>query len=263
MKITASSLWTDGDVRAELACLVGAVPRRAGRFAELALLGAAQCAAGMTLPADSAVLLASRRGSSSAVRALVQAVAIEGAAPMPFTFIASQGNTACQLVARQFALSGAALCLSSDAACFERTLLLALSMLPQCGAPMALAGWVEEEWVGETAALSHWLCLDLRPQASGAQVEALIETDEAGARRLISAAAANDVLDLDHASAALLTWYGAVAEESAMAHHLRDWLATGSGRYLRIRAGGGQHYIVLALTRQPGRGSPSPSPRSS
>lgn len=252
MKITASSLWTEGDVRAELARLVGAPPRRAGRFAELALLGAAQCTAGMNLPADSALLLASRHGSSSVARALVQAVVIERTAPMPFTFIASQGNSACQVVARQFALCGPALGVSSDAACFERALLLATSMLPQCAAPAALIGWVEEEWIEgarNTAAVSHWLLLDPGAQASGARVETLMETKEAAARRLLAATARDDVVDLDDASALRLAWPGAIADEPVMARHLDDWLGSGPGRYLRIRSVGAQQYVVLALTR--------------
>jgi len=247
VKVTAITHWTGADVHAALVLAVGTPPRRAGGFADLALLGAAHCAAALELPADTMVILATRYGNRRAASELVRTVAIERSSPMPFAFMASQNGAACQVIARHLGLSGAALCLSSSHALLERALALTMTLLAQEGGRTALVGWVELEHADGTA-VSHWLCVDARERAQGAEIDVLIEADAARAQAWVAAAGGDVVFDLDRGAAAMLGMKDGNSDDVAMAQHLESWWR-GGGTYLRVRALEDERYAGLRLRR--------------
>lgn len=243
MNVTAASYWQGDDARAALKQLLPAPPRRAGHFAELALLGAVQCASALALPRDTAIVLASRNGNRRQAEDLARTVALERAAPMPFAFIASQSGAACQVIAQHLHLNGTALCVSSSRAPFEHALALSVALLAQDDAPVVLAGWVEESEDGD-GGVSHWLCLHARASADGAdlQISFIVAADEARAF-----GADDDVVDRDTEAAAAPAKPPA-PDESEMARRL---LAAWSNRrdYRRLRALDDGRYLALTLKR--------------
>jgi hypothetical protein len=245
MKIAAITHWQGRESRAALVQAIGTPPRRAGHFAELALLGAAQCASATTLPADTAVVLASHRGNRRQAEELARTVAIERTAPMPFAFVASQSGGACQVIARHLTLNGPALCLSSGRAPFERALLYAAALFQQEEAATALVGWVEET-DGATDDISHWWCLDRRPHARGTRMATLGEYDAAHTRALIGTR--DGVLDLDEETARAFERTEASGELDMARRVLAEGWRTGRD-YRRVRAVERNRYLLLALTR--------------
>ncbi|MGC2520265.1 MAG: hypothetical protein WA373_14300 [Burkholderiales bacterium] len=249
MKVAAITHWSGADVNAALALAVGTPPRRAGRFAELALLGAMQCAAALELPTDTMVILATRYGNRRVASELARTVAVERSAPMPFAFISSQNGAACQLIARHLGLNGTALCLSSSHALLERALALTATLLEQDGGRTALVGWVDQDHAdGATNAVSHWLCLDARVQARGADIAVLTEADAAQAKAWVASAGGDVVFDFDPGVAATLDMDNGDADDAAMARHVESWWRDG-GTYLRVRAVEDDRYVVLRLRR--------------
>lgn len=249
MKVAAITHWTGADVRAALVLAVGTPPRRAGRFAELALLGAAQCAAALELPADTMVVVATRYGNRRVASELVRTVAIERSSPMPFAFMASQNGAACQVIARHLGLNGTAFCLSSSQALLERALALAMILLDQDGGRTALVGWVDLDHAdGATNAVSHWLCLDARERAQGAEIDVLSEADAAQARAWVAAAGDEVVFDFDRGAAAMLGMNEGNSDDVAMARQLESrWRK--SGTYLRVRTLEDKRFVGLRLRR--------------
>lgn len=239
MKIAGISRWEGDDAAAALARVVAESPRRAGRFAELALIGAVQHTNGIELPPDTAIVLASHQGNRRQAEALVHAVAHERTAPMPFAFIASQSGAACQVVAAQLRVNGTALCISSTCAPFERALMFAGALLRSGDAPLALVGWVEESANGAGGS-SYWL----RLQAHGSPPLLPLSVVEVGAERARHLAA-NTAIDVDADSATALGAPHAV-DEAEMARRLDMCWSSGCS-YRRLRALGHERYAVLAL----------------
>jgi hypothetical protein len=245
MKITGVSHWHGADPRAALALTIETVPRRAGRFAELALLGAVRCKSPGTLPKETALVLATVSGNRRLAEKLVHDVAIEHIAPMPFDFIASQAGAACQIVANHLGIHGPAVCFSSSALPFENAFAYTLALLTQGEAPAVLIGYVEENETATTGGMSHWVCVDNRA-ALGARVVQEDDLDLAAVRALW-ATHGTAIADADADAATAL---GAnPSDDLLMAQRLTDWWERGSGDYLRVRTLATGHYYVLRLTR--------------
>lgn len=148
---------------ARLARSLGARPRRLGRFAQLALAGALECAQqfpahSVGLHPDSGILLFSETSVWGELVARVRAFNERGEAPTPFEFFTVQGNAACLAIARHLGIRGPALFLAgSDEARDLALWALALQ------APAVLAGRVEfhaDAWT------SDWTCFTRRDAAA-------------------------------------------------------------------------------------------------
>lgn len=239
MKFAAVAHWEGSDPRQALTPPMRNETRRAGDFAALALIGAMQCAAKVDVPADAAIVLATHGGNRRHTDALIRTVAIERTPPMPFEFIASQSGSACQLVARQFGVNAAALCLSSAVAPFEHALVYAEALLRSGETETAFIGWVEEI---DTRGVSHWWCVDQRARATGATIEIRNEQDAARARAFIE----NTNVDVDNDTAAALQLQTG-SDEPTMARQVAASVET-RRFYRRVRSLGANRYLLLALT---------------
>lgn len=242
MKIGAITCWQGNDVGAALRQTLATPPRRAGHFAELALLGAAQCATGLALPFDTAVIIASESGNLQQAEALVREVVLEQTAPMPFAFIASQSGAACQIISRQLELHGPAMCLSSTRAAFERALLYAQRLIEHGDAAAALVGWAEEAQADSAAGISHWLYL----ASTQAQGKALTISAHLSAEQALERVKQLTAVDVDTDAGHLRPGRTPI-DESQMAHRLTEHWNAGKP-YGRVRRLDDGTYLVLALT---------------
>jgi len=139
--------------------------RRAGRFAQLCLLGAQACldAAGGDGPL--AVLWASELGALHATRAALDEDLARGEPAMPFTFIATQPHLAGALLAQRSHPVTRTACLYLPADAWPSLLRLAQRWLAECD--RVLVGCVEESGSGGVAHRSDW-CLFRKKPAAGA-----------------------------------------------------------------------------------------------
>lgn len=154
-------------------------PRRIDRFIQLALIGAARCAAGLQLDPACAVYLTSGNGDMGVTTDVLRQMYLEQAPPKPLSFINTVSNAACFYVAQALGLRGRSQFVVSHDFPFESVLRLALLDLRQGRVDDALLGTVDEctlplaehrQRVGADAAQaigegSHWLYLSRRPQA--------------------------------------------------------------------------------------------------
>ena len=152
--------------------------RRAGRFAQLCLLGAQACldAAGGDGPLG--VLWASEFGALHATRAALDEGLRRGEPAMPFAFIAAQPHLAGALLAQRShpVTRTAYLYLAADA--WPSLPQLAQRWLAECD--RVLVGCVEESAAGATHR-SDWCLLQKKPAAGAVRCERSLKTDNAAA----------------------------------------------------------------------------------
>ncbi len=118
--------------------------RRAGRFNQLAVLGAASCAGGLTLPTACDVMVASVASNVSDTAAVLGDAIQRHQSPMPFSFMNTQGNSACYNVANVLGLNGNSLFISHPSAPFESALMLARVRSQFSSAQLLMLGIVDE-----------------------------------------------------------------------------------------------------------------------
>jgi hypothetical protein len=152
---------------------LGMSVRRIGRFVELALIGAARCVDGRTLPEGTAIYVTSGRGDLDVTLEVLIPLIEEGRAPAPFAFINTVGNSACFHVAKQFHLAGRSQFVTSLYTPLETALRLAALDIEGGAVAMALCGSTEictaplyehRERIGVAAdtpvgEASHWFLL--------------------------------------------------------------------------------------------------------
>jgi hypothetical protein len=142
--------------------------RRAGRFAQLCLLGAQACldAAGGDGPL--AVLWASEFGALHATRSALDEDLKSGEAAMPFTFIATQPHLAGALLAQRSYPVTRTACLYLPADAWPSLPQLAQRWLAECD--RVLVGCVEESGSG-VAHRSDWCVFQKKPVAGALRCE--------------------------------------------------------------------------------------------
>jgi hypothetical protein len=143
--------------------------RRAGRFAQLCLLGAQACldAAGGDGPL--AVLWTSEFGALHATRAALGEDLARGEPAMPFTFIATQPHLAGALLAQRSHPVTRTACLYLPADAWPSLPRLAQRWLAECD--RVLVGCVEESGSGGAAHRSDWCLFRKKPAAGGVRCE--------------------------------------------------------------------------------------------
>jgi len=139
--------------------------RRAGRFAQLCLLGAQACLDAAGADGALAVLWASEFGALHATRAALDEDLRRGEPAMPFTFIATQPHLAGALLAQRSHPVTRTACLYLPADAWPSLPRLAQRWLAECD--RVLAGCVEESGSGGAAHRSDW-CLFQKKPAPGA-----------------------------------------------------------------------------------------------
>jgi hypothetical protein len=134
------------DAPAELKGLVqqtmGTHVRRIGRFIQLALIGAGQCAGG-SLPQDTAVFLGSGRGDLEVTLDVLEQLFAHAQPPKPLSFINTVSNAACYYVAQQLKLQSRSSFVCNRYFAFESVLQLALLDLEQGIVDSSLVGTVD------------------------------------------------------------------------------------------------------------------------
>ena len=151
--------------------------RRAGRFAQLCLLGAQACldAAGGDGPLG--VLWATGGGALDATRAALDESLKLGEPAMPFTFIATQPHLAGALLAQRSHPVTRAACLSLAPDAWPSLPHLAQRWLADC--ERVLVGWVEESGSGGVAHRSDWCLFRKKPTAGALRCERSPEAESA------------------------------------------------------------------------------------
>ena len=143
--------------------------RRAGRFAQLCLLGAQACldAAGGDGPLG--VLWASEFGALHATRAALDEDLRRGEPAMPFAFIAAQPHLAGALLAQRSHPVTRTACLHLAPDAWPSLPQLAQRWLAEC--ERVLVGCVEESGSGRAAHRSDWCLLQKKPVAGAVRCE--------------------------------------------------------------------------------------------
>jgi hypothetical protein len=158
--------------------------RRASRFMQLALIGAARCLKGVSVPRDTGVYLASGRGDLEIIQEVLEQVFRDGQSPKPLHFVNTVSNAACFQVAKLLGLEGRSSFVCHPTSAFENTLRLALADLDVSGVEQILVGAVDavvapvdihRVRLGVPAGTllgegSHWLLLQRSPQDALAQI---------------------------------------------------------------------------------------------
>jgi hypothetical protein len=144
-------------LRARVGQRFGAQLRRAGSFAQLALLGAEACldaaGAGRTL----GVLWGSAHGALLSTRAALAEQREEGEPVMPFTFVATQPHLAAALLAQRSHPVARSAFLYVAADDWPWLMHLARAWLADC--ERVLLGWVEESAAEDVPHQSDWCAL--------------------------------------------------------------------------------------------------------
>jgi hypothetical protein len=153
--------------------------RRAGRFAQLCLLGAQACldAAGGDGPLG--VLLASEFGALHATRAALDEDLRRGEPGMPFTFIATQPHLAGALLAQRSYPVTRTACLYLAPDAWPSLPQLARRWLADC--ERVLVGCVEESGAAGVAHRSDWCLLQNRVVAGTLRCERSLRRENAAA----------------------------------------------------------------------------------
>ena len=151
--------------------------RRAGRFAQLCLLGAQTCldAAGSDGPLG--VLWASEFGALHATRAALDESLKRGEPAMPFTFIATQPHLAGALLAQRSHPVTRTACLYLAPDAWPRLPHLAQRWLAEC--ERVLVGWVEESDAAGVAHRSDWCLLQKKSVAGAVRCEPVRDPESA------------------------------------------------------------------------------------
>ena len=167
------------DLPARVRVRFAAELRRAGRFAQLCLLGAQACldAAGGDGPLG--VLWASEFGAVHATRAALDEDLKRGEPAMPFTFIAMQPHLAGALLAQRSHPVTRTACLYLPPDAWPRLPRLALGWLADC--ERVLVGYVEESGSGGVAHRSDWCLFRKKPVAQAVRCERSREAEHAAA----------------------------------------------------------------------------------
>src|SRR5689334_1064617 len=98
--------------------------RRVGRFIQLALIGAGQCAKA-SIPQNTAVFLASGRGDLEVTLDVLEQLFLHAQAPKPLSFINTVSNAACYYIAQQLKLQSRSSFVCNRHFAFESALQLA------------------------------------------------------------------------------------------------------------------------------------------
>ncbi len=153
--------------------------RRAGRFAQLCLLGAQACldAAGGDGPLG--VLWASEFGAVHATRAALDEDLKRGEPAMPFTFVAMQPHLAGALLAQRAYPVTRTACLVLPPDAWPGLPRLALGWLAEC--ERVLVGCVEESGSGSVAHRSDWCLFQKNPVTGALRCERSRESENAAA----------------------------------------------------------------------------------
>jgi len=153
--------------------------RRAGRFAQLCLLGAQACldAAGGDGPLG--VLWASEFGALHATRAALDEDLRRGEPAMPFKFIATQPHLAGALLAQRSHPVTRTACLYLAPDAWPSLPQLAQCWLAEC--ERVLVGCVEESGSGGVAHRSDWCLFRKKPVAQAVRCERSREAEHAAA----------------------------------------------------------------------------------
>ena len=153
--------------------------RRAGRYAQLCLLGAHACLDAARGEGTIGVLWASELGPLQATRAALDETLARGEPVMPFTFIAMQPHLAGALLAQRSPPVARTACLVLAPEAWTRLLRLAERWLADC--ERVLVGWVEESDSAGAAHRSDWCLLRKQPSAEAIRCERLPHSPEAAA----------------------------------------------------------------------------------
>ena len=143
--------------------------RRAGRFAQLCLLGAQACLDAAGGDGALAVLWASEFGALHATRAALDEDLRRGEPAMPFTFIATQPHLAGALLAQRSHPVTRTACLYLPADAWPSLPRLAQRWLAECD--RVLAGCVEESGSGGAAHRSDWCLFQKKPAPRAVRCE--------------------------------------------------------------------------------------------
>jgi hypothetical protein len=158
---------------------LGGPVRRVGRFIQLAMIGAARCVDGRTLPGDASILLCSGSGDMDVTVEVLEQIFRERSTPKPLSFVNTVSNAACFYLGRQFGLSGPAAFVARRSFAFQTALSQALTQAAVQGARDILLGGVDvlsrpepmhrlrigAPAEGPLAESSHWLLLSAAPDA--------------------------------------------------------------------------------------------------
>ena len=153
--------------------------RRAGRFAQLCLLGAQACLDAADGDGPLAVLWASEFGALHATRAALADDLRSGEAAMPFTFIATQPHLAGALLAQRSHPVTRTACLYLAADAWPSLPQLARRWPAEC--ERVLVGCVEESGAAGAAHRSDWCLLQKKPAAGAVRCERSLNADNAAA----------------------------------------------------------------------------------
>jgi len=151
--------------------------RRAGRFAQLCLLGAQACLDAAGGDGALGVLWASEFGALYAARAALDEDLRRGEAAMPFTFIATQPHLAGALLAQRSHPVTRTACLYLPADAWPSLPRLAQRWLAEC--ERVLVGCVEESGSGGVAHRSDWCLFRKKPAAGALRCERSLEAESA------------------------------------------------------------------------------------
>ena len=130
-------------LKSAMQATLGTSVRRIGRFVQLALIGAARCVDGRTLPEATAIFVTSGRGDLDVALEALIPLCRDGRAPAPFAFINTVGNSACFHVAKMFELSGRSQFVTSRYTPLETALRLAALDMEEGAVTTALCGSTE------------------------------------------------------------------------------------------------------------------------
>lgn len=143
--------------------------RRAGRFAQLCLLGAQGCLEAAGGDGQLGVLCATGHGALEAARAALDEDLRRGEPAMPFTFIAMQPHLAGALLAQRSHPVTRTACLYLAADAWPSLLQVAQRWLAEC--ERVLVGCVEESGSGGIAHRSDWCVFQKKPLAGALRCE--------------------------------------------------------------------------------------------
>jgi hypothetical protein len=131
------------ELKALTQAATGKAIRRIGRFIQLALIGAANCARQQPLPKETAVYFSSGRGDLELTLEIMTQLFREGQTPKPLNFVNTVSNAACFYLAQHFGLHSRSNFVGSRYFAFERALHLAALDLSMGAVDSALVGCVD------------------------------------------------------------------------------------------------------------------------
>jgi len=118
--------------------------RRAGRFNQLAVLGAKACCSGLDPLSECNLIITTVNGPIANTGILLESVIQQRQIPMPFNFMNSQNNSACFYVAQALAIRGSSLVCMHSTAPIESAMVLAKIQWASANSRPVLVGHVDE-----------------------------------------------------------------------------------------------------------------------